>query len=284
MLPSVVDSVFGVLVSPIYPPTSQDLDRFSHLGGVPSLPRGMEWPRAANGAPFHFLAQIDLATMPASGIVDFRGRSLPEFPREGALYFFADCATFGIWEQPEASHRVLYAPDLGGTRPVQPPPDLMPHNAPDAGVLVHTHAPYFPRLKPHPLVLLPHTPIALIDMASVPPPSETPRDRSSLDAPWTGLLDTGFPWRWLLLERMAISVATAAGTQKWAGDIREACIAWHQRASTQLPLARIPTEVADAALQLAAKPGCARPGCSILRRALLRGSNKSSLALYRLLR
>ncbi len=49
MLESVLDSVFGVLVSPIYPPTSQDLDRFSHLGGLPSLPRGMEWPRAANG-------------------------------------------------------------------------------------------------------------------------------------------------------------------------------------------------------------------------------------------
>lgn len=159
MLPSIVDSVFGALASPIYPPTSQDLDRFSHLGGLPSLPRGMEWPRAANGGPFHFLAQIDLATVPASGIVDFRGRSLPEFPRQGALYFFADCATFGIWEQPEASHRVLYAPDLGGTRPVQPPPDLMPRNAPDAGVLVHTHAPYFPRLRPRPMVLLPHAPI-----------------------------------------------------------------------------------------------------------------------------
>jgi uncharacterized protein YwqG len=245
MLPSIVDSVFGVLVSPIYPPTSRDLDRFSHLGGLPSLPAGMEWPRAPNGAPFHFLAQIDLATVPASGIVDFRGTPLPEFPREGALYFFADCATFGIWEQPEASHRVLYAPDIGGACPVQPPPDLMPHNAPDAGVLVHMHAPYFPRLRPRPMVLLPHAPISLTEMPSVTPPSEAPRNRSGRDVPWTALLDTGFPWRWLLLERIAISVDAAAKKQEWPGGIREACIAWHRRASTEHPLARVPTAVAD---------------------------------------
>ena len=208
MLTSAVDSVFGVLVSPIYPPTSQDLDRFSHLGGLPSLPPGMEWPRAANGAPFHFLAQIDLATVPVSGIVDFRGSPLPEFPREGALYFFADCATYGIWEQPEASHRVLYAADLGATRPVQPPPDLMPHNAPDAGVLVHTHAPYFPRLRPRPLVLLPHVPIALIDMAAVPRlPREALRATEAAlrlpgqsswiwDSPGAGWFWSGSPYRW----------------------------------------------------------------------------------------
>jgi hypothetical protein len=213
MLENAVDSVFGALMSPIYPPTSDDLDRFSHLGGLPSLPPGIEWPRGPNGAPFHFMAQIELATVPASGIVDFRGSQLPEFPREGALYFFADCATYGIWEQPEASHRVLYAPDLGATRPVQPPPDLMPHNAPDAGVLVHTHAPYFPRLKARPLVLLPHAPIALIDMAAVPPPNDDPRDRSSLEPTWTELLDMGFPWRWLILERVARSVDAAANEE-----------------------------------------------------------------------
>jgi hypothetical protein len=249
MLESAVDSVFGVLLSPTYPPTGQDLDRFSHLGGLPSLPPGMEWPRAANGAPFHFLAQIDLATVPASGIVDFRGRPLPEFPRQGALYFFADCTTFGIWERPEASHRVLYAPDLGGACPVRPPPDLMPHNVPDAGVLAHTHAPYCPGVTPRPLVLLPHVPLSLIDMASVPPPNkpvtEALRDRSSLRAPWTALLDAGFPWRWLLLERMAISMDAAASQQQLPGDVRETCLAWHQRASTEDPLAKVPTAVAD---------------------------------------
>jgi uncharacterized protein YwqG len=67
-----------------------------HLGGLPNLPLGIEWPRSPKGVPFHFLAQIDLAAVPASGIVDFLGRPLPEFPRDGALYFFADCATYGI--------------------------------------------------------------------------------------------------------------------------------------------------------------------------------------------
>src|SRR5262245_23786569 len=180
MLPSIDEPIyathsdFGVLLSPVYPPTAHDLDRFSHLGGLPSLPPGMEWPRSPKGVPFHFLAQIDLATVPTSGIVDFLGRPLSEFPREGALYFFADCTTFGIWEKPEASHRTLYAPDLGGTRPVQPPPDLMPHNAPDAGVLVHTQAPYFPGLSPRPMMLLPHVPLSLTGMPSVPPRSEVP--------------------------------------------------------------------------------------------------------------
>ena len=251
MLPSIDEpvctthSVFGVLLSPVYPPTAHDLDGFSHLGGLPSLPPGMEWPRSPERVPFHFLAQIDLATVPASGIVDFLGRPLPEFPREGALYFFADCATFGIWEKPEASHRVLYAPECGGARPVRPPADLMAHNAPDAGVLVHMHAPYLPRLRPRPMVLLPHVPLSLTEMPSVPPRSEVPRDGSGLDAPWTALLEAGFPWRWLVLERIAISVDEAVKTQQWPGCIREACMAWHRRASTESPLARVPTAVAD---------------------------------------
>src|SRR5262245_11862359 len=247
VLPSIDEPVyathsdFGVLLSPVYPPTAHDLNGFSHLGGLPSLPLGMEWPRSPKGAPFHFLAQIDLATVPASGIVDFRGNHLPEFPREGALYFFADCATFGIWEQPEASHRVLYAPEHGGARPVRPPADLMPHNAPDAGVLVHMHAPYLPRLRPRPMVLLPDVPLSLTVMLSVPPRREVPHDGRRSYPPWTALLEAGFPWRGLILERIAISVDAAVETQRWPGDIREACMAWHRRASTESPLARVPT-------------------------------------------
>ena len=100
--PRMVASVpSGVLISPVYPPGSNDLSGFSHLGGMPSLPEGMEWPRDANGAALHFLAQIDLSTLPASGIVDFQGKPLPEFPREGALYFFADCATYGSGNTPK---------------------------------------------------------------------------------------------------------------------------------------------------------------------------------------
>ncbi len=95
-------------------------------------------------------------------------------------------------------------------------------------------------------MLLPHVPIELIDMAAVPRlPGDARRDRSSLRAPWTALLDAGFPWRWLLLERIAISVDAAAKNQQLPGDVREACIAWHQRAATESPLGKVPAVVAE---------------------------------------
>jgi hypothetical protein len=242
----------GVLISPVYPPESKDLDRFSHLGGVPSLPPGLEWPRTANGAALHFLAQIDLATVPPSGIVDFQGRPLPEFPRKGALYFFADCATFGIWEHPEAAHRVLYSPNYRGMRPVPPPDDLAAHNAPDAPVLLNTQRPYFPRLRPRPMILLPHVPISLTEMPSTldAPAGYPPRywylnGYDARDGDWSGtpLFDTGFPWRWLFLERIAVSVDKAIRPD-WPEDIRQACISWFQRASIERPTARIAEGIA----------------------------------------
>jgi len=252
----VVPALSGVLISPVYPPGSSDLDSFSHLGGLPSLPEGVEWPRAPNGAALHFLAQIDLSTLPAGGIVDFQGKPLPEFPREGALYFFADCATYGLWEQPEAAHRVLYSPTCQGVRPLQPPADLLPHNSPEAGALASTHHPYSRRLRPRPIVLLPHVPISLTDMPSVVDAScDDALSPQYLNAPWTGykssgdwsrmpLLDTGFPWRWLFLERIAISVDSRIKPD-WPKDIRETCVDWFQRTSTEHPLGRIPATIAN---------------------------------------
>jgi hypothetical protein len=246
----------GVLISPVYPPGSNDLNAFSHLGGVPSLPEGMEWPRAQNGSALHFLAQIDLSTLPASGIVDFQGKPLPEFPREGALYFFADCATYALWEQPQAAHRVLYSPTCRGARPLQPPADLAPHNSPEAGVLATTHHPYSPRLTPRPIVLLPHVPVSLTDMPAV---LDASRDDTIwpqyFNAPWAGykfggdwsrmlFLDTGFPWRWLFLERVAITVH-ARIKPDWPKDIGDTCVDWFRRTSTEFPLDRIPEALAN---------------------------------------
>jgi Domain of unknown function (DUF1963) len=238
----------GVLISPVYPADSNHLDQFSHLGGLPGLPQGLDWPRTPNGTALHLLAQIDLAAMPPGGIVDFQGRPLPEFPRTGALYFFADCATFGIWEHPEAAHRVLYSLSYQGLRPVPPPDDLAPHNAPDAPVLANTHHPYFPRLRPRPIVLLPHVPISLTEMPSTvdAPTGDPPRSwylngYDWRDGDWSRapLFDTGFPWRWLFLERIAVSVDKEIRPD-WPEDIRQTCVSWFQRASIERPTDRIP--------------------------------------------
>jgi hypothetical protein len=246
----------GVLILPIYPPDRDDLGKFSHLGGLPSLPQGYDWPRAPNGAALHFLAQIDLAKLPAGGVVDFRGDPLRDFPREGAIYFFADCATYGLWEQPDAAHRVIYAPSCQNALPVQPPRDLAPHNAPEAGVLANTHHPGFPRLSPRPMVLLPHVPISLIEISPVTLPCEEPPHPPHLHSPWTGhelhgdwsrmpLLDTGFPWRWLCVERLAISLYEPTKMAEWPRDIQVQCVGWAERASIENPLGKIPKGIVD---------------------------------------
>jgi hypothetical protein len=95
------------------------------------------------------------------------------------------------------------------------------------------------------MVLLPHVPLSLTVMPKVPPRSEVPRDGRRSYPPWTALLEAGFPWRWLVLERIAISVDAALEEEQWPGNVREACMAWHQRAATESPLARVPTAVAD---------------------------------------
>lgn len=52
----------------------------SRIGGGPDLPEGTEWPRDASGFQYNFLAQIDLADLPA--------REAP-LPEAGLLSFYA---------------------------------------------------------------------------------------------------------------------------------------------------------------------------------------------------
>ena len=158
----------GVLIVPDYPPNSEDLAKFSHLGGVPMLPPGTEWPRGHDNAALHFVGQIDLSDLPSEGIVDHRGNALSEFPRDGAFCFFADCATYGLWENPDAAHRVLYLPgDTAAYHATPPPPDLLAHNSPKAAVVASTHSPHFPKLCPRPLVKLPHVPLSFLDASAM---------------------------------------------------------------------------------------------------------------------
>jgi uncharacterized protein YwqG len=62
--------------------TSRIAPHGSRLGGLPLLPRSVEWPRS-NGRSMAFIGQIDLAAQPAT--------VLPrECPRSGVLTFFYD--------------------------------------------------------------------------------------------------------------------------------------------------------------------------------------------------
>lgn len=98
----------------------------SRLGGLPSLPPHIEWPRqTVAGTPLHFLAQIDLSSLPRTPLDG--GAHGPRLLREGFLFFFADIEEEMLWNEGDrgdefAATRVLYAPKSGADRP--PPTDL----------------------------------------------------------------------------------------------------------------------------------------------------------------
>jgi uncharacterized protein YwqG len=66
----------------------------SRVGGPAWLPEGEVWPTGADGARLAFLAQLDLAELPA----------LPDFPTHGVLQFFiGTCDVYGCdFDRPEA--------------------------------------------------------------------------------------------------------------------------------------------------------------------------------------
>lgn len=78
----------------------------SHLGGRPTLPAGLDWPRTSDGTPLHFLAQIDCSELPSSDNV---------LPTSGVLFFFARIDEEMIWGEgdPKDDCRVLFAPQSG---------------------------------------------------------------------------------------------------------------------------------------------------------------------------
>lgn len=64
----------------LYP--AEDRAVRSHLGGLPDLPPGTEWPKTPEGQAMNFIAQIDCAELP-------RDKSLPVLPEQGWLLFFS---------------------------------------------------------------------------------------------------------------------------------------------------------------------------------------------------
>jgi Domain of unknown function (DUF1963) len=112
----------------------------SRVGGLPTLPNGIEWPvHLETEAPLHFLAQIDLSTLPATPLPGCRNQA--RLPREGILYFFADFDDdLGamVWDEDEMEKgaqslsRVIYAKAPGSDRAA---PDDLPMLSHEVGEL-----------------------------------------------------------------------------------------------------------------------------------------------------
>ena len=88
----------------------------SHLGGLPELPSGSDWPCTSDGTPLHFLAQIDCADLPSVEQI---------LPKDGVLFFFARVDAEMIWGEGDPSDdcRVIFAPKAGAF-PAAAPADL----------------------------------------------------------------------------------------------------------------------------------------------------------------
>lgn len=105
----------------VWPPGSEAPGN-SHLGGLPSLPPHVPWPRGrSTGQPLHFLAQIDCAEMP-------RVATDTPLPPDGLLLFFGDIDEEMLWCDDEAADRtrVLYVPAPQQVAEKQAVPDDMP--------------------------------------------------------------------------------------------------------------------------------------------------------------
>jgi len=97
----------------------------SRLGGRPTLPPDIEWPRHGQAdTPLHFLAQIDLSTLPWTPL--HNAPEEPMLPKRGVLFFFADMVEEMLWGEnggPFATTRVIFAKQAG---PERAPPDDTP--------------------------------------------------------------------------------------------------------------------------------------------------------------
>jgi hypothetical protein len=96
----------------------------SKLGGLPTLPSGIAWPRQhETGTPLHFLTQIDLSQLPRTPLES--APHAPVFPRSGILFFFADMVEEMLWDEnggPFATTRVIFGDGAGIER--EPPSDM----------------------------------------------------------------------------------------------------------------------------------------------------------------
>lgn len=101
-----------------YPPHLVPARR-SHIGGRPDLPVSVPWPRADDGVPFHFLAQVDFAELPQVG-----ERSVHQLPEIGTLLFFVRMDEEMLLDETDSFRLIFDASSVG--QPTEPPSDLSP--------------------------------------------------------------------------------------------------------------------------------------------------------------
>lgn len=91
------------------------------FGGLPDLPADMPWP-ATHGRPLAFLAQINLADMPAEQIDDW------PLPRAGLLSFWFDDAAqpWGYDPKHAGGYQVHLLPTAGAALARRPYPEFTP--------------------------------------------------------------------------------------------------------------------------------------------------------------
>ncbi len=217
----------GILAQPAYPfPEPRPLSR---LGGCPTLPDSIDWPKGDDGIPLHFLAQVDCAELPANRLL----------PASGTLFFFARIDDTMNWADGQADQdhiRVLHAPASAQSRdfPESLPPLEGGWHAWDR----EWRRPDEPKRRVYPA-----WPLTFAAITSWPSPATLPEFDKAYDeaweaaraeeiqrargwpvAPWTyveplqrlAVLDEpAFPGSWFLIDRVArgMLIATKPTTQ-----------------------------------------------------------------------
>ena len=103
-----------------YPPIEQPI-RKSYLGGLPTLNKDNDWPRASDGTPLHFLARIDCSELPV-----IENAAAGQLPQQGTLQFFGRIDEEMLWcdnEDHRDHSRVIYN-EIPIDRTAAPPTDL----------------------------------------------------------------------------------------------------------------------------------------------------------------
>lgn len=94
----------------------------NYFCGMPQLPAHLNWPCTSEGYPLGFLMQVDCASLPRAMNNGEKELALPEFPRTGTLFVFADDF---MDEVNSDSFEILYVPESTSDLPYRTPPEAL---------------------------------------------------------------------------------------------------------------------------------------------------------------